>query len=64
MYKDVQLYYFSGTGNTKALAEAAALFMTQSGSKVVLSDIAVGNGFSPVDLIGIFLPVYSLGAPR
>lgn len=64
MYKDVHLYYFSGTGNTKALAEAAAMFIRNEGSSVMLRDIAAGDGFGPVDLTGIFLPVYSLGAPR
>jgi len=64
MYKDVNLYYFSGTGNTKALAQAAVGELRRVGTTVVLRDIAVDRTISTADLVGIFLPVYSLGAPR
>jgi len=64
MYKSVNLCYFSGTGNTKALAQAAADELKRAGSAVVLKDIAFGTTISSADLLGIFLPVYSLGAPR
>jgi len=64
MYKDANLYYFSGTGNTKALAKATDEVLTQAGSTVLLRDIAAASTSYPVDLIGIFFPVYSLGAPR
>jgi len=64
MYRTAAFYYFSGTGNTKALAEVAGETLAQRGVAVTLRDIATQREHCPADLIGVFFPVYCFGAPR
>ncbi|MBS3948260.1 MAG: EFR1 family ferrodoxin [Dethiobacter sp.] len=64
MYRTATFYYFSGTGNTKALAEAAGETISQQGTAITLRDVASHRELCPADLIGVFFPVYCFGAPR
>ena len=64
MYHNAMLYYFSGTGNTKALAETAGEVLARAGATVMLRDVVADSNYTPSGLTGIFFPVYCFGAPR
>ena len=64
MFKNAQLFYFTGTGNTLALAKAAAESLEQQGITVELSNVLSSLETEVPELVGVFLPVYGYGAPR
>ena len=57
-------FYFTGTGNTLALAQAAKQTLEAAGWQVSLVNVAGSYEPSPSDLVGFFFPVYSFGPPR
>lgn len=64
MFKYAQLFYFTGTGNTLAVAKAAATALDTQGVSVELTNVLAYTDCDLPGLIGVFLPVYSFGAPR
>ena len=62
--KNAQLFYFTGTGNTLALAKAAAAGLEAYGVKVEVTNVLSDTTGELPELVGIFFPVYSYGAPR
>ena len=58
------LYYFTGTGNTLALVNAAKESLESQGMTVSTVNVAGAVAFTQTDLTGVFLPVYSFGPPR
>lgn len=70
MTKTVGIYYFSGTGNTKLVAELLSKELQKKALLVDLIDICtiIKNKSlvdpTKYDLIGIAYPVYALNAPR
>ncbi|HSL93531.1 MAG TPA: EFR1 family ferrodoxin [Bacillota bacterium] len=58
------LLYFTGTGNTLALAQAAKQTLESAEWQVRLVNVA--GSYEPLqnDLVGLFFPVYSFGPPR
>ncbi|MCD8041135.1 MAG: EFR1 family ferrodoxin [Clostridia bacterium] len=56
--------YFSGTGNTKMVAEEAAKVFTQLGHTAELINIDSGEAdVTGCDILGIFYPVHAFNAP-
>lgn len=64
MFKQAHLFYFTGTGNTLALTKAAADALRQQGITVDIASVQACPDEALPELIGIFFPVYSYGAPR
>ena len=62
--KSATFFYFTGTGNTLALAQAAKKTLEASDWQVRLVNVAGSYEPSDSDLIGLFFPVYSFGPPR
>ena len=58
------IYYFTGTGNTLALVNAAKASLESEGMTVSTVNVAGAVEFVQADLVGVFLPVYSFGPPR
>ena len=56
--------YFTGTGNTLALAQAARQTLESAGWPGRLVNVAGSYEPSQNDLVGLFCPVYSFGPPR
>ncbi len=69
-FKKIGIFYFSGTGNTKTVAEQIASEFSGNSIDAVLVDIAVflqdqsTVDIKQFDLIGIGFPIYGLGTPR
>ena len=67
MDKSVLLYYFSGTGNSKRLAEVAAQRFIQAGARVKVQNIEENGSaeeHNDYTCHGFIFPVYSFGIPR
>jgi ferredoxin len=64
MYTDANLYYFSGTGNTQALARFAASALEERGISATTTSVVGLQNIKPASLLGILFPVYCFGAPR
>lgn len=64
MFKSAQVFYFTGTGNTLALAKVAAQALEEQGVCVELTNIVGYAGGELPELVGVFFPTYSYGAPR
>ena len=58
------LFYFTGTGNTLAIAHAAKDVLAAAGWHVRLHNVAGSYSPEPSDLVGVLFPVYSFGPPR
>lgn len=58
------VYFFSGTGNTLALARAYAETFIERGYQAELVDVTAYARGKPTELLSIFFPVYCFGAPR
>ncbi len=62
-----KIFYFSGTGNTKLIAEDFKTEFERKGEECSLINIEEGydsNDLSEEDTIGIMYPIYALGTPR
>jgi len=59
-----QLFYFTGTGNTLALAHTIAHELDKQRVKVEITNIISCSEFDLASIVGIVFPVYGFGAPR
>jgi len=64
MIKTAHIYYFTGTGNTLALARAAAEELSSHGVYAKLRDIQAESDGERPELLGVVFPVYGFGPPR
>lgn len=64
MFKSAHVYYFTGTGNTQALATAATDALSLCGVQAEPINLQAFSGGEMPELIGVFFPVYCFGAPR
>jgi len=64
VFKGAQFFYFTGTGNTLALAKAAAESLEQQGITVEVSNVLSSLETEIPEFVGVFFPVYGYGAPR
>ncbi len=62
---EVDLKYFSGTGNSYKIMDTCKETFTQNGCKASLSSVSDKSGINEeADLIGFCFPVYAFGIPR
>lgn len=62
---NVDLRYFSGTGNSHKIIDTCREVFVQNGNKAILSSITDNSELNEnVDLIGFCFPVYAFGIPR
>ncbi len=62
---NVELKYFSGTGNSYKIIDTCKKIFIQNGNKATLSSITEKSNINEnVDLIGFCFPVYAFGIPR
>lgn len=62
---NIELKYFSGTGNSYKILDTCQSVFVQKGSKAVLSSITDKSDINKnADLIGFCFPVYAFGIPR
>ncbi len=62
---NVELKYFSGTGNSYKIIDTCKEIFIQNGNKVTLSSITDKSNINEdADLIGFCFPVYAFGIPR
>ncbi|MCP3943501.1 MAG: hypothetical protein GY710_18755 [Desulfobacteraceae bacterium] len=62
---NIELKYFSGTGNSYKIIDTCKEIFIQNGNKVTLSSITDTSDINEkTDLIGFCFPVYAFGIPR
>jgi hypothetical protein len=62
---NVELKYFSGTGNSYKILDTCKEIFIQNGNKATLSSITDKSNINEdADLIGFCFPVYAFGIPR
>lgn len=62
---NVQLKYFTGTGNSLKILETCRNLFQESGNDVQISEVSLSEKSVPdSDLLGLCFPVYAFGIPR
>lgn len=61
---EIELKYFTGTGNSLKVLNVCRDVFTGQNHTVTLSAIKVGEQLNSADITGFCFPVYSFGIPR